>query len=328
MQDSTNSTAQKILASPSGGYALLCSDVGYLTELVREIRLSLCETHAFERFDLSDPTMLAALFEQIQSPDLFSPKRILFGAGLPVLKAPALKSVRDAVFAHPQQSDLVLLTFPNKTQACSAVPSGEHERRVLSIGGLDEAQFRVWAKRVAESEGIKKITPRALQSLYTFSEGDLPRARIVIEQLAAFLGGKPCEGPEIYELFSAHPDPDEFALIDAICSRDVVQIEHQLWELRRAGRNVFLIIGLLSKMYARYFVLGELLRSGLSESEIQLRLKMKPWAFKKGREVASAYSSSRLRGVLHQFVGVDMRLKGRSLEEHVILRDVAMALVP
>lgn len=267
---------------------------------------------------------LASLKAELQALSLFAPERIFVLEGVDEVGAAQQKALALlCTLAHPGNS---LILTAGELPKGSALRKVCGENAVLELSALTPTEALSWIGREMKQQGLQP-TAESAQAVAAVAAGSLDEAARVIQYLGLYSNDGSLTPAEIFALFPDHPDPNDFALLDAINRRDRKGAETTLSQLLNAGKSPFLIVSLLCRSFFTYFLLRSLLDQKQSPSQIQEALDLKPWLYQKHVAAVQKRPLEKLHSSLSALLAADSRLKNRSLGSELVLSACVANLV-
>lgn len=192
---------------------------------------------------------------------------------------------------------------------------------------LSGSALERWIRNECRSRGIEAVEDEAMNLLIKVGDGSLDAIVQAIELCSLTLDlGQPLTGTVCAEIVGVPPTTKEFALLDALAGRNRGAAEVMLTTLLASGISPFPLVALIQKSYSTYFAIHSLKKQGADDRAIQETLGMKPWLFKKQRDVALRMNQSFLKSALRAIVTADSKLKNRSLGPELVLSELVAKL--
>ncbi|MFM1847402.1 MAG: hypothetical protein RL417_876 [Pseudomonadota bacterium] len=276
--------------------------------------------------DLS-PRALEELKNDLLSVSLFSPKRFFVIRDIERATAAAAKELAAIIETIPPGSHVVLTAAELKTtNPLHKVFS--KAKRLVEFPPLEGLDLKRWVQKELKAAGLTEIGSGVVETIIDVGGDSAETISTVIERTALYLDGGKIEVKDVRSLFTAAPDPNEFALIDAIAAKNPAGVEVLLHELFEEGKNPFLLLSLLGRTYSNFLVIKRLLDSGRSPADVRQLMGMTQWVFDKQLQGLRRYSTPQLAKALGAIVRADSKLKNRSLGTDEVIGSLCAELRP
>jgi DNA polymerase III delta subunit len=202
------------------------------------------------------------------------------------------------------------------------------EERCVELPALEGIELKKWIAKELKKAGFTEVGHGVAEAITAVAEGSPDIAFTVIERVSLYLDGGRVEAPDVRGLFSAAPDPNEFALIDAVAQGNVALSEVLLTELCAEGKSPFVILALLTRTFSNYLVIKRLLEAGRSPADVRQLMGMTQWVFDKQVQGIRRYKTAHLARILGSLVRADAQLKNRSLGPEEVVSALCHDLRP
>ncbi len=263
--------------------------------------------------------------DELLSPGLFSSSDNVVIREFDRIRATTLEHLTPLFSLVPAHSVMLLegtkLPSNNKTKKLL-----ENDHYLLELPQLKDAALHKWIAAELKLQGIDDFSESTISALETIGEGSPDRISSLAEHLSLYLDGEPATQENVFELFKAHPDTKEYALIDALTAGKPDKYEVLLKQLLNDGKNPFLLLNVLARSFSQMIVIKEHLKAGKTAAEIQRGAGIKPWLFNKYANQLKGYPSSRLEKARRVIFHTDSRLKNKSLGPECLLSELGAEL--
>ncbi len=180
---------------------------------------------------------------------------------------------------------------------------------VVDCAKISRNDLPVWLKQRSEKMGLV-LTPVQIRILAQRIGTDLLRARNELEKLKTYLGEKTAITDEEFDLLvPGEPEPDIFALIDAVADRNPQNGIPRLEELLNSGENELKILATLSRQFRNITAAFEARRRGMTSRELAGFLGINPYVAEKSFHQSGRFSLEELQKVLERLIQADYRMK-------------------
>jgi DNA polymerase III delta subunit len=169
------------------------------------------------------------------------------------------------------------------------------EERCVELPALEGIELKKWIAKELKKAGFTEVGHGVAEAITAVAEGSPDIAFTVIERVSLYLDGGRVEAPDVRGLFSAAPDPNEFALIDAVAQGNVIK---------------------------------RLLEAGRSPADVRQLMGMTQWVFDKQVQGIRRYKTAHLARILGSLVRADAQLKNRSLGPEEVVSALCHDLRP
>jgi DNA polymerase III delta subunit len=158
-------------------------------------------------------------------------------------------------------------------------------------------------------------------------EGSLDRISQLIEICSLTLDpSQPLTASICGSIIQVPSTSKEFALIDALTSRNRASAEALLVTLLISGVSPFPLLSLINKTFSNFLAIHSLTSRRVDEGAIQKLLGMQPWLFRKQRDIAIRLNPSFLRAAYRAIIAADSKMKNRSLGPDIVLSELVAKL--
>lgn len=285
-----------------------------LVEMLLKPFVNTADPVAVKRLRGEDLTSRAIeeLKNDLQAISLFSPQRYIVIREIERGNAAAQKELPKIVAAIPRGSHIIVtaaeLKSSNPLQKLFSKAN-----RLIELPVLEGIDLKRWIQKELKNAGFSEVENGVPDAIADVGDGDPDRIVGIIERVSLFVGEGKVTTQEVRSLFSATPDPNEFALIDAIAGSNPATIEVLLHELFEDGKNPFLILALLGRTFSNFLVIKRLLDSGRSPGDVRQLMGMTQWVFDKQVQGLRRYTAPQLAEAVEAIIRADAKLKNRSL---------------
>lgn len=271
---------------------------------------------------------LDALRTELFSQSLFGPSRSLIVVrGAHEISTATSKGLRQLFGKGNQSLTPILFEGEPLTPSHSLTKIARELGVVVTFEELKDVALYRWIRAECKVRGIGKIEDEAVTMLAQAGEGSLDLIAQLIEVCSLTLNVGESLSASVCGLIVQVPQTaKEFALIDALASRNRSAAESLLVNLLSAGVSPFPLMSLIQKTYGTLLAINSLTSQQVDESAIQKLLGMQPWLFKKQRDVAIRLNPSFLRAAYRSIIAADSKMKNRSLGADVVLSELVAKL--
>jgi len=169
-------------------------------------------------------------------------------------------------------------------------------------------ELKQWIRKRVAGEG-GTIAPEAVGLLAQLVGGNLRLMASEINKLALFVSGRRIEESDVKQMVSYAQEANIFAMVDAVLGFNPAQAERLLHQLLQGGASSSHILAMLARQARLMVRAKELKRQGLPDVEIQSRLGLADFPFRKTLEQASRYSWERIKDVYRKLLETDLAIK-------------------
>lgn len=279
---------------------------------------------------LGEKLSLANLQDTLLSPSLFAASTCIIVEGFQDLVnyTPAeLKELITQQYAMTPASSNLIFIEPS-------IPSNHPiralftERQCLAeFLPLEGAELEQWIAKDLSRYNITPASPKIISQLALMAEGSIDEAASLNQRLSLFIDEKSSvTETHLEQLFPEHISAHEFTLIDLVFSGEKVRALFELAKLLRLKKNVFGILGLLTKNVTTLLSLSSLMASGAPEGDLARLMKLPPWLLKKHVATARKFGQARLEEMLAHVGRAEILLKSKSLGESITMERLITAL--
>jgi len=300
-----------------------------LTEMLLKPFVNTADPVAVKRLRGEDITLrvLEELRNDLQSISLFSPKRYFVIRDIERVNAAVQKELPKLFADIPQGSHIVVTATELKTtHPLHKLLSKAN--RLIELPALEGIELKRWIQKELKNAGLTDIENGVIEAIADVGDGSPDRIIAIIERVSLYLDGGKVAVKDVRSLFSATPDPNEFALIDAIAGSNPAGIEVLLHELFEEGKNPFLLLSLLGRTFSNFLVIKRLLDSGRAPGDVRQLMGMTQWVFDKQVQGLRRYTAPQLSKALSAIVRADSKLKNKSLGTDEVIGGLCAELRP
>ena len=198
---------------------------------------------------------------------------------------------------------------------------------VVAFEELKDAPLYRWIRLECKARDIGKIEDEAVAMLAQGGEGSLDRISQLIEICSLTLDpSQPLTASICGSIIQVPSTSKEFALIDALTSRNRAAAEALLVTLLISGVSPFPLLSLINKTFSNFLAIHSLTSRRVDEGAIQKLLGMQPWLFRKQRDIAIRLNPSFLRAAYRAIIAADSKMKNRSLGPDIVLSELVAKL--
>lgn len=284
---------------------------------------------AVKRYRAEDLTIrtVEMLRTDLFSVSLFAPQRFFVIREIERANAAVQKELGALVERIPEGAHLCLTAAELKTTH-PLHKFFSQAKRCIDLPALAGADLKKWIAKELKRAGLTEVGAGVVEAIITVAEDSPDHAAAIIDRMALYLDGARIEAHDVRALFSAAPDPNEFALVDAITQSSVALREVLLHELFAEGKSPFALLGLLNRTFSNYLVIKRLLDAGRSPAEVRQLLGMTQWVFDKQLQGIRRYKTRHLARALDALIHADATLKNKSLGPEEVMSNLCHELRP
>lgn len=233
----------------------------------------------------------------------------------------------------PKEEEIILQYLDNPNDACCLIflMTGKPDSRkklfktiqssgqIVEFAELKEAQLSAWIREELEKTG-RRITPEALNYLITNTGNQLSVIEQEFEKLILY-------APEAKEIslemvrmtVGKTAGAVIFDLVDAVGEKKTARAIDVLREMLVAGEPPVYILFMLARQYRLMLSVKSLLGQRIPEKQIQSKLSLHPYAFKKVLQQTRNFEIAELHQGLRDLLAADVSLKNSSGDSWGIL---------
>lgn len=173
----------------------------------------------------------------------------------------------------------------------------------------------------------KRISPRALELIYTNYQGELTLLVQELEKLAIYIGEQKEVLPEDVEAVMSFPEQHNiFALTDAVGAKNGGEALWLLRSILRSGEQPLYVLSMLARQF-RLILHGKALAAkGYSKEQIAHRIQAHPYAVQKALAQGRYYGKQELIEALAKLLEVDVAIKRGQGEPSALLEQAVIEL--
>jgi|SRR3989344_3323988 len=195
---------------------------------------------------------------------------------------------------------------------------------VREFAPLSGVQFEAWLKKEAISRGAP-FAPGALRQFVTLSGTDSWQAINNLEKLSAYCRG-PITPAAAVELVSADSQPEIFAFIDALGSRDrgrALTLLHRELSLRQ---DPYYLLSMIIYQFRTLLMVRDAMDRSANASTIANETGLKPFIVQKMKSAATRYTLQDLRRVYQTLCDMELGAKQGTQDLQDSLYELALML--
>lgn len=265
------------------------------------------------------------LAQELSTPSLFSPQQIFQIDDAHEIPATQLDQLIKFCKEIPPFSHLIICA-PKLVRANGLMKLAIKAKALIELDQLKGADLKKWTMRECLRLRIKPEDDSALETLIHAADDNPDIIVSMLEQLANYLE-TPCFGLEhLSRLFPERIDQNDFELLDALIDGNSARVLQLVKRLELAGKNPFMLIGMLTRSYANYTRAAGLSAHAMSPQAIQAHCGWTPWVASKTIAAAKKFRTSELIKRLAAIISADSRLKNRSLGDFAVIEELTVAL--
>ena len=224
---------------------------------------------------------------------------------------------------NQEEEEIIARYLNNPNEACCLifVMSGKPDSRkkifksLSSVGQpvefplLKEAQLNKWVRNRLERMG-RSIHPEALNYLVACTGNELSVLEQELEKLSLFV---PDSGEISLDMvgmtISKTVGAGIFDLVDAVAEKKIIRAVDLLREMLVAGEAPVYILFMLARQYRLILAVKSLQNEGVPERQMQGKLSLHPYVFKKVLQQAKNFQEQDLKEGLRHLLEADIGLK-------------------
>ena len=265
------------------------------------------------------------LAQDLLTPSLFTPQQLFLIDQANEIPAAQLESLVAQAKELPAFSHL-LFSAPKLPRANGLMKIAIKADSLIELEALKGADFKKWAARECQRVGLKPENDAALEGLMRAAEDGADTLVALLDQLANYIETPTFSLKQLAAIFPERIDQNDFELLDALIDGNSARVLQLVKRLELAGKNPFMLIGMLTRSYANYTRAAGLSARGMSPQAIQTHCGWTPWIGGKTVAAAKKFKTSELIKRLGSIVSADSRLKNRSLGDFAVIEELALAL--
>ncbi|MDP8222357.1 MAG: DNA polymerase III subunit delta [Candidatus Lernaella stagnicola] len=191
---------------------------------------------------------------------------------------------------------------------------------VLEFDRLYESKMRPWVAAIARDQEVD-IDRDAVEYLVRAVGADLAAAAREIEKAAIHAGGKAVTADDLSAVMSSVKEQSFYELFDAVTARKTAEALRVVKEIIDQGQAPLGVLAMFGRALRQLVVARLLARDRVDDQQLARALGTTPWAAKKVKGQARAFSDAALRKALVTLSKVDLMLKdGRSHDRAILER--------
>ncbi|MGE5583124.1 MAG: DNA polymerase III subunit delta [Bacillota bacterium] len=180
---------------------------------------------------------------------------------------------------------------------------------VVDCSKLRPQELPVWIKNRSEKMGLR-LTPVQIRTIARRLGSNLLRIRTELIKIKTFLGAKSeLTDSDLELLIPGEPEPDIFALIDAVADRNPKMGLPRLEELLNSGENEVKILATVARQFRNITAANVGRRKGLTPKALADFLGINPYVAEKSFLQSGRFSLLELQQILDRLVQADYRIK-------------------
>lgn len=275
-------------------------------------------------------TAAGNVIERLSTVPMFGGRRLLMVEQVDVWSKEDQAALASFLPRIPASSCLVLTASGKKAVEVLA-KAVEATGKVVEFRTPAERDAPRWLVEKAREKG-KVLSHRAAFILVEMTGANLQMLHSELEKICTFVGERQNIEPEdIEEAASSQRISSTFELLDQIRARQVGKAVKSLRGILFSGEAqpgilALKTLGTLAWNVRMLWQVKDALRRGMTEAELALRLKSKPWAIQKASEQAARFSDSDLRSIHEAIRRADADLKSRGTPPEVIMEALVLDL--
>lgn len=301
---------------------IICPDQVRLQEtrdlIIKKLKLSTSDRRLYYGDELKVDD-IRKIKSDLYSTSLFEPKQIIEIKRVEALKPNIIDAILDTKLAQ-DHSNFLLLTASNLKSNSRLKNYFKKINGLIDIPALKNAELTSWTIKKGKDYQIQFNASEA-SLIAQIAEDSPDKIDQMLKQLSLYSEDPKLKKEDILELFFAHPEPNEFLLIEQALN-NTLAAEKTLNELLLQGKNSFLLLNLIGKTLSKLLQINLLKDLGHSSHAIQSQLGLPPWLFSKQSKLAANFSIEKLKELIGTVITVDSRLKNKSLGEELILTEL------
>ena len=263
--------------------------------------------------------------QELATPSLFSPQQIFLIDQAHEIPAAQLEQLVKYCKELPPYSHLII-SAPKLARANGLMKLAIKAESLLEFDGLKGADLKKWAARECMRVGLKPENDLALEGLVRAAEESPDTLIALLDQLANYLESPTFSLKQLGSIFPERIDQNDFELLDALLDGNPARVLQLVKRLELAGKNPFMLIGMLTRSYANYTRAAGLNARGMSAQAIQSHCGWTPWIGNKTIAAAKKFKTADLIKRLGAIVSADSRLKNRSLGDFAVIDELTLVL--
>jgi len=134
-----------------------------------------------------------------------------------------------------------------------------------------------------------------------------------LEKLSIYTQGREVEKKDIVDLVSDQDDTAIFAIFDSVIKSDIARALNIISALIQSGRSSTSIMLTIHRQLRRVVIARDLLKLGIRQSQIGIRLKLSDYPLKKTLEQLTSFSENDIKRWYSSLYEIDTRIKETNL---------------
>jgi len=180
---------------------------------------------------------------------------------------------------------------------------------VVECAKITGGEIPGWVKKMAQAVGLN-LTSVQTGVVARRIGADLFRLRTELEKIRIFAGeAGSISDRDLDDLLPPEPEPNIFALIDAVAGRNPRLGLPRLTELLEAGEPELKILATLSKQFRNIAAALEARRLGLNRSAFATALGINPYVAEKSFLQSGGFQLPELARIINRLLWADFRIK-------------------
>lgn len=180
---------------------------------------------------------------------------------------------------------------------------------VVDCGKIAPNEVAAWIKQLSETAGLK-LTTTQIKLIAQRLGTDLLRINTELQKLSVFAGDSgQVTDADLNDLLPAEPEPNIFALIDAIAAKNPRIGLPQLTELLDSGEPELRILATLAKQFRNIAAAIEGRRQGLPHRTLASLLAINPYVAEKSYVQSGQFTIDEMERILNRLLMADYRIK-------------------
>lgn len=292
---------------------LFCGDEDFLAGEALEALISSALRNSSKEFDLdivyggeSSGSGVAAL---ASSYPMSGPRRVV------VVKEFEKLSARDSLLSyieHPSASSSLVILSSKPDFRLKIFKSLAEHAVVAEFTSPYESEIPGWIMKRCEAAGIS-IAPEAAALIHSYVGRSLRDLQNELDKLSLFIGKRPKIGvDDVNAVVGMSRQFNVFELQASVGAREYARALEIVGHLLEAGESATGLVTMLTRYYARLWIIADCLRRKMSNKEIGVALKFNPrQMYYLEAEVKNArrFSLDELESGFRALLGADERLK-------------------
>ena len=262
---------------------------------------------------------------EVNSPSLFTKSRFFHFKNIDEVKSDVSKSLLSLL--DKDVGEVFFILSGKKLPARSVLKRKCQEAgKLIELPELKGHELTRWAKKELVRVGIEECSSGVVETIVELAGQDPDEIARIAAHLAVYTDSNSLTKEEIFNVFIERPDPNEFELLDIITQGKSIKAELMLSDLLEAGKNPFLLLGLLNRSFTSYYQISQLIGQGMKPTQVRQHLGISPWVFNKHMVATKRYSTKELHNCIQAILYADSKLKNRSLGADLIFSELVSHL--